>query len=64
MKRGERKFRAALRSLRRPRRRWPKLPQLAPGQWFRLALLALTLLAAWLGIEGELVQGLVELLVK
>jgi hypothetical protein len=64
VKRGETKFRAALRRWRRPRRRRLKLPQLTPGQWFRLALLGLTLLAAWLGIEGEMLRGLVELLVK
>ena len=59
MKPGETKFRAALR-----RRRRPRLPQLTPAQWFRLALLVLALLAAALGIEGEVLKSLIELVVK
>ncbi len=60
MKPGEAKFRAAL-------RRWrgrPHLPQLTSVQWFRLALLILGLLAAALGIEGEVLRSLLEMVVK
>lgn len=56
MKPGEARFRAALRGLRRR----PRLPQLTSAQWFRLALLVLGLLAAALGIEGEVLWGLLE----
>ncbi len=60
MKRGEAKFRASLQRLRRPRWR-PQLPQLTPAQWFRLALLVLGIAATLLGIEGDMLQNLVEL---
>ena len=61
MKPGEAKFRAALQRWRRP---GLHLPQLTPVQWFRLALLVLGLLATVLGIEGEVLRGLVEVLAK
>lgn len=61
MKPGEAKFRAALQRWRRPGPRWP---QLTSAQWFRLALLVLGLLAAALGIEGEVLQSLLEMVVK
>lgn len=60
MRRGEAKFRASLQQLRL-RRRWPRL---TPTQWFRLALLVLGIVAALLGIEGEIVQSLIGALVK
>ncbi len=63
MKKGEAKFWASLQRLRRPRWR-PQLPQLTPAQWVRLALLALGIVATLLGIEGDVLQSLVELLVK
>ena len=61
MKPGEARFRAALQ-----RWRWssPRLPQLTPAQWFRLAILVLGLLATALGIEGEVLRGLVEVLLN
>lgn len=62
MKRGEAKFRESLHRLRKSRWSWP--PRLTPAQWFRLVVLVLGLLAALLGIEGEALQSLVELLVK
>lgn len=61
MRPGEAKFRAALQRWRRPGSR---LPQLTPAQWFRLALLVLGLLAAALGIEGEVLKSLIELVVR
>lgn len=61
MRPGEAKFRAALQRWRRPGPRWP---QLTAVQWFRLALLVLGLLAAALGIEGEVLRGLIELVVR
>ena len=63
MKKGEVRFRASLRRLGHSRRRWA-WPQLTPAQWFRLALLVLGIIAALLGIEGEVLQSLVELLVR
>ncbi len=59
MKPGETKFRASLRRLRRSR-----FPRLTPAQWFKIALAVLSIAAALLGIEGELLQDLVELLLK
>jgi len=68
VKQGERKLRKSLRRLKQPKpRRWPRireLPQLTPGQWFRLALLFVGIVAALLGIETDWLSGLVELLVK
>ena len=66
MRPGEKRFRATLRRLRPPRRRWrwPKPPALTPGQWFRLALLVLGIIATLLGIEEAFLQGLLEMLVK
>ena len=61
MKPGEARFRAALQRWRRP---GPRLPQFTPVQWFRLALLVLGLLATALGIEGEVLRGLIELVVR
>ena len=62
MKRGEARFRAALRGLRRPPRRvwWP---QLTPAQWFRLMLLVLGIVAMLLGVKGEALVALLELLI-
>lgn len=63
MKKGEVRFRASLRRLGHSRRRWV-WPQLTPVQWFRLVVLVLGIAAALLGIEGELLQNLVGLLVR
>jgi len=69
MKRGERRFREALRGLKPPKLSWwsrvklPRLP-LTPGQWFRLALLVAAILATLLGVEMDWLQRILELLVK
>ena len=59
MRRGEAKFRASLQRLQ-SRRRWP---QLTSTQWFRLVLLVLGIVAALLGIEGDIVRSLIGALV-
>ncbi len=61
MRRGEASFRAAL---RRGRWRRLRLPRLTLSQWFRLALLVVGIVATLLGLEGEVIQRLIGVLIE